>query len=87
MLSAGNDSYLRFPTLHGDLVDFVAQDDVWLAPVEGCWRVGRRARRTGRSPRAPGLPASPVVAESAGARIGDKVVHGGVDKADRRSLR
>ncbi len=35
MLSAGNDSYLRYPTLHGDLVGFVAQDDVWLAPVEG----------------------------------------------------
>jgi tricorn protease len=43
MLSAGTDSYLRFPTLRGDLVGFVAQEDVWLAPVEG----GRRARRTG----------------------------------------
>lgn len=80
MLSAGNDSYLRFPTLHGDLVGFVAQDDVWLAPVEGGWR----ARRTGRSPRAPRLPGS--------SRIGrrenrDKAVRGGVDKADRRSLR
>ena len=80
MLSVGNDSYLRFPTLHGDLVGFVAQDDVWLAPVEG----GRRARRTGRSPRAPRLPGS--------SRIGrrenrDKVVRGGVDKAGRRSLR
>jgi tricorn protease len=35
VLSPGNDSYLRYPTLHGDLVGFVAQDDVWLAPVEG----------------------------------------------------
>ncbi|MGH3550992.1 MAG: S41 family peptidase [Pseudonocardiaceae bacterium] len=35
MLSPGNDSYLRYPTLHGDLVGFVAQDDVWLAPLEG----------------------------------------------------
>lgn len=35
MLSSGNDSYLRYPTLHGDLVGFVAQDDVWLAPVGG----------------------------------------------------
>jgi tricorn protease len=35
MLSPGNDSYLRYPTLHGDVVSFVAQDDVWLAPVEG----------------------------------------------------
>ncbi|MGH3882852.1 MAG: S41 family peptidase [Pseudonocardiaceae bacterium] len=35
MLSPGNDSYLRYPTLHGDLVGFVAQDDVWLAPLGG----------------------------------------------------
>lgn len=35
MLSPGNDSYLRYPTLHGDLVAFVAQDEVWLAPVTG----------------------------------------------------
>lgn len=35
MLSIGNDSYLRYPTLYGDLVGFVAQDDVWLAPLEG----------------------------------------------------
>ncbi|MGH3701292.1 MAG: S41 family peptidase [Pseudonocardiaceae bacterium] len=35
MLSPGNDSYLRYPTLHGDLLGFVAQDDVWLSPLEG----------------------------------------------------
>jgi tricorn protease len=35
VLSPGNDSYLRYPTLHGDLVAFVAQDEVWLAPVTG----------------------------------------------------
>ncbi|HEX8933237.1 MAG TPA: peptidase S41, partial [Pseudonocardiaceae bacterium] len=34
MLSSGNDSYLRYPTLHGELVGFVAQDDVWLGPLE-----------------------------------------------------
>jgi tricorn protease len=36
-----NDSYLRFPHLHGDLVTFVAEDDVWVAPVTGgrAWRV------------------------------------------------
>ncbi|MET4134465.1 S41 family peptidase [Pseudarthrobacter sp. PvP090] len=34
-------SYLRFPHLHGDLVTFVAEDDVWIAPVGGgrAWRV------------------------------------------------
>ncbi|WP_133906171.1 S41 family peptidase [Actinophytocola oryzae] len=35
-----NDSYLRFPHLHGELVTFVAEDDVWLAPLGGgrAWR-------------------------------------------------
>ncbi|WP_426998991.1 S41 family peptidase [Pseudarthrobacter sp. N5] len=34
-------SYFRFPHLHGDLVTFVAEDDVWIAPVSGgrAWRV------------------------------------------------
>ncbi len=36
-----NDAYLRYPHLHGDLVTFVAEDDVWLAPLDGgrAWRV------------------------------------------------
>ncbi|MGJ5897064.1 S41 family peptidase [Streptomyces niveiscabiei] len=34
-------AYLRFPHLHGDLVAFTAEDDVWLAPLDGgrAWRV------------------------------------------------
>ena len=38
MTSAG---YLRFPHLHDDLLAFVAQDDVWLAPAAGgrAWRI------------------------------------------------
>ena len=34
-------SYFRFPHLHGDLVTFVAEDDVWIAPLVGgrAWRV------------------------------------------------
>jgi tricorn protease len=38
MTSAG---YLRFPHIHGDLVTFVAEDDVWLAPQAGgrAWRL------------------------------------------------
>ncbi len=38
MSSAG---YLRFPHVHGDVVAFVADDDVWLAPAAGgrAWRV------------------------------------------------
>lgn len=41
MLSDANDSYLRHPTVHGELVGFVAHDDVWLAPIAGgrAWRV------------------------------------------------
>ncbi|MGW4436727.1 S41 family peptidase [Streptomyces sp. NPDC004596] len=33
--------YLRFPHPHGGLVTFVAEDDVWLAPLDGgrAWRV------------------------------------------------
>src|SRR5260370_36970400 len=32
--------YLRFPHIHGDLVTFIADDDVWLAPAAGgrAWR-------------------------------------------------
>ena len=38
MTSAG---YLRFPHIHGDLLTFVAEDDVWLAPMDGGrgWRL------------------------------------------------
>jgi tricorn protease len=34
-------SYFRFPHLHGDLVTFVAEDDIWIAPLAGgrAWRV------------------------------------------------
>ncbi|WP_138442928.1 S41 family peptidase [Sinomonas susongensis] len=34
-------SYFRYPHVHGDLVAFVAEDDVWLAPVDGgrAWRI------------------------------------------------
>jgi tricorn protease len=33
--------YLRFPHIHGDLIAFVADDDVWLAPAAGgrAWRM------------------------------------------------
>ncbi len=33
--------YLRFPHIHGDLLTFVAEDDVWLAPAGGgrAWRL------------------------------------------------
>ncbi|MFE2106914.1 S41 family peptidase [Kitasatospora sp. NPDC059463] len=34
-------AYLRHPHLHGDLITFVAENDVWLAPLDGgrAWRL------------------------------------------------
>jgi tricorn protease len=39
--STSSGAYLRHPHLHGDLVAFVAEDDVWLAPLDGgrAWRL------------------------------------------------
>ena len=39
-MTAG-EGYPRFPHIHGDLVTFVAEDDIWLAPVDGgrAWRL------------------------------------------------
>ena len=49
MTSAG---YLRFPHLHGELLTFVAEDDVWLAPLDGgrAWRLSAD-RAEAASPR------------------------------------
>jgi tricorn protease-like protein len=49
MLSAGTDSYLRFPTLRGDLVGFVAQEDVWLAQ----WKVAGGLAEPADAPGSP----------------------------------
>ncbi|SEE24905.1 tricorn protease [Streptomyces sp. 3213] len=34
-------SYLRLPHLHGDLLSFVAEDDLWLTPLDGGGRAWR----------------------------------------------
>ncbi|RKN08632.1 S41 family peptidase [Streptomyces radicis] len=39
------DGYLRFPHLHGDLLCFVAEDDLWLAPLPAGGRQADRAWR------------------------------------------
>ncbi|MFP3579437.1 S41 family peptidase [Arthrobacter sp. SIMBA_036] len=45
-------SYLRFPHVFGDLVTFVAEDDVWIAPSSGgrAWRVSSQ-QLPARNPR------------------------------------
>ncbi len=45
-------SYLRFPHVHADMVTFVAEDDVWVAPLRGgrAWRVSA-LQLPARSPR------------------------------------
>ncbi|MGG5172839.1 S41 family peptidase [Pseudarthrobacter sp. J1738] len=45
-------SYFRFPHIHGDLITFVAEDDVWLAPLTGgrAWRVSS-LQMPARNPR------------------------------------
>ncbi len=37
----GTSNYLRYPHLHEDLVTFVAENDVWVAPISGgrAWRI------------------------------------------------
>ncbi|MEU0738055.1 S41 family peptidase [Streptomyces sp. NPDC006134] len=41
MTQSASPAYLRYPHPHGDLVAFTAEDDVWLAPLDGgrAWRV------------------------------------------------
>ena len=51
MTSSSTPSYLRFPHLHGDLLTFVAEDDVWLAEIPAAGVSARAWRVT--SDRAP----------------------------------
>ncbi|MCC9145075.1 MULTISPECIES: S41 family peptidase [unclassified Arthrobacter] len=78
-------SYLRYPDLHGNLVTFVAEDDVWMAPVTGgrAWRVSAMQ-----------LPARSPKFSPDGSRLAWQVVQGGapeivtadVDGGDFRQL-
>ncbi|MCC3290751.1 S41 family peptidase [Arthrobacter sp. zg-Y1110] len=78
-------AYLRYPDLHGNLVTFVAEDDVWMAPVSGgrAWRVSAMQ-----------LPARSPKFSPDGTRLAWQVVQGGapeivtadVDGGDFRQL-
>ncbi|WP_146362380.1 S41 family peptidase [Arthrobacter yangruifuii] len=61
-------SYLRYPDLHGDLLTFVAEDDVWMAPLDGgrAWRVSALQ-----------LPARSPKFSPDGTRLAWQVVQGG----------
>ncbi|MCC9205148.1 S41 family peptidase [Arthrobacter sp. zg-Y769] len=61
-------AYLRYPDLHGNLVTFVAEDDVWMAPVDGgrAWRVSAMQ-----------LPARSPKFSPDGTRLAWQVVQGG----------
>ncbi|MFF2009008.1 S41 family peptidase [Streptomyces sp. NPDC058195] len=43
-------AYLRYPHVHGDVIAFTAEDDVWLAPLDGgrAWRVSADNRPVGQ---------------------------------------
>src|SRR6201994_1674521 len=47
-----SDPYLRYPTIRGDRVVFVTDDDLWAASVDGgaAWRLGAE-RATIRTPK------------------------------------
>ena len=53
-------SYLRYPHLHGETLVFVAEDDVWTAPLHG----GRAYRLT-----ADGVPAAQPRISPDGSRV------------------
>ncbi|MEV7606657.1 S41 family peptidase [Paenarthrobacter sp. NPDC089322] len=78
-------SYLRFPHVHGELVTFVAEDDVWIAPVSGgrAWRVSSQqlpARNPRFTPDGKGLVWTVVVGTS------PEVVTADVDGGGYRQL-
>ncbi|WP_407646073.1 S41 family peptidase [Actinacidiphila oryziradicis] len=49
-VSDAREAYLRYPHLHGDLVSFVAEDDVWVAPLGPgrAWRLTADRTKVGQ---------------------------------------
>ena len=77
--------YLRFPHVQGDLITFVADDDVWLAPAAGgrAWRFS--ADRAGAS--FPRISADGTALAWTSGRDGPPEVYlAGIDGADARRL-
>src|ERR1700749_2119166 len=54
--------YLRYPHLHEDLLTFVADDDVWLAPAAGgqAWRLSAQGGPGRHPPVSPDSPQGAV---------------------------
>ncbi|MFF1831019.1 S41 family peptidase [Paenarthrobacter sp. NPDC058040] len=78
-------SYLRFPHVHGDLVTFVAEDDIWIAPVTGgrAWRVSSQ-QLPARNPRF--TPDGKRLVWTAVAGTAPEVVTAHIDGGDYRQL-
>lgn len=77
--------YLRYPDLHGDLVTFVAEDDVWVAPVSGgrAWRVSSM-QLPARNPRF--SPDGSRIAWSVAQGAAPEIVTADTDGGDFRRL-
>ncbi|MEP6651463.1 MAG: peptidase S41, partial [Lapillicoccus sp.] len=85
MVESSSRAYLRFPHVRGDVVTFVADDDVWLVPLAG----GRASRLTADktpvwSPRL--SPAADMVAWTTSRNGAPEVYVSGVTDGDARRL-
>ncbi|MCA4132744.1 S41 family peptidase [Arthrobacter sp. M4] len=78
-------SYFRYPHVYGDLVTFVAEDDVWIAPLGGgrAWRVSSQ-QVPARNPRF--TPDGTRIVWTAVQGTAPEVVTASVDGGDYRQL-
>lgn len=78
-------SYFRYPHLHGDLLTFVAEDDVWVAPLDGgrAWRISAM-QLPARNPRF--SPDGSSIAWTVIAGSAPEVVTAAVDGGEFRQL-
>lgn len=91
-------SYLRHPHLHGDLVAFTAEDDVWVAPLGGgrAWRASADNMPVDHPRLSPGGEliawtstrdgAPEVLVAPVDGGPARRITHWGSDKTDRKSV-